>query len=235
MNVPFVVRAGSTGRSTTVTLFRGNGWLAQQVQASGWPSLIGVPTGLGKTACIDIAVWALAAQADRTPDCRTAPTRIWYVVNRRLLVDAAHDHGRNIAGLLAEPTSTPVAGPDRGKAVSTLATVAQALDALAGGPGLQVGPLFVSRLRGGAEVGARPPEPSRPSLILATVPMFASRWLFRGYGSSRSMRPIDAALAGVDSLVLLDEAHLAQPLQNLAEPLTDSDTPGHARLLPVER
>ena len=37
--------------------------LAALVEASGWPARIGVPTGLGKTSCIDVAVWALACQA----------------------------------------------------------------------------------------------------------------------------------------------------------------------------
>ena len=43
-------------------------------------------------------------------------------------------------------------------------------------------------------------------MILSTLPMYGSRLLFRGYGSTRSMRPIDAAIAGIDSLVILDEA-----------------------------
>ena len=59
--------------------------LATLVEASGWPSEIGVPTGLGKTSAIDIAVWSLAAQADRDPAKRTVPTRVFYVVDRRLL------------------------------------------------------------------------------------------------------------------------------------------------------
>src|SRR5690625_315204 len=39
---------------------------------------VAVPTGLGKTACLDIAVWALAGQAAREPEERTLPTRAWY-------------------------------------------------------------------------------------------------------------------------------------------------------------
>ena len=60
--------------------------------------------------------------------------------------------------------------------------------------------------------------------------MYGSRLLFRGYGSSRSMRPIDAALAGTDSLVLLDEAHLAPHLRALLPALAQC-TPGAQGLL----
>ena len=70
-----------------------------------WPPEIGVPTGLGKTACLDIAVWWLASQADRAPKCRTAPTRIWWVVNRRLLVDSTAEHARDVAAALHDPES----------------------------------------------------------------------------------------------------------------------------------
>ncbi|HZU15053.1 MAG TPA: CRISPR-associated endonuclease Cas3'', partial [Candidatus Dormibacteraeota bacterium] len=182
--------------------------LAARVAERGWPDAIEVPTGLGKTACLDIAVWALARAA--AGPVRTAPTRIWYVVNRRLLIDAAHEHARQLADLLALPERLrerwKAAG---GEEVRALTAVAEALRGLALTP-LEDGPLHVVRLRGGAELGARPPDPAHPALILATVPMFASRLLFRGYGSSTSMRPVDAALAGTDSLVLLDEAHLAR-------------------------
>ena len=55
--------------------------LAAEVAATGrWRVEVGVPTGLGKTACLDIAVWWLASQAERDPHRRTAPTRIWWVV-----------------------------------------------------------------------------------------------------------------------------------------------------------
>jgi CRISPR-associated endonuclease/helicase Cas3 len=207
--------------------------LAARVAERGWPDAIEVPTGLGKTACLDIAVWALARAA--AGPVRTAPTRIWYVVNRRLLIDAAHEHARQLADLLALPERLrerwKAAG---GEEVRALTAVAEALRGLALTP-LEDGPLHVVRLRGGAELGARPPDPAHPALILATVPMFASRLLFRGYGSSTSMRPVDAALAGTDSLVLLDEAHLARPLARLVEVAAECDPGDPGGLLPGDR
>lgn len=207
--------------------------LAEQVAGSAWPTEIGVPTGLGKTSCLDVAVWALARQAQLPPAQRRAPTRTWYVVNRRLLVDAAYDHGLRLARLLTDPASV-ADDPEVGHAgVNVIDAVADALQALHAGAGRQ--PLSVSRLRGGAELGARPVDPSQPALIFATVPMYGSRWLFRGYGTSALMRPVDAALAGVDSLVLLDEAHLASALHKLTEPLAACDIGDPTQLLHPSR
>lgn len=188
--------------------------LADLVSSEGWPGSIGVPTGLGKTACIDIAIWALARSV--TTPAQRAPTRTWYVVDRRLLVDAAWEHGKKLASALANPRSLPKPHQE------PLASVADALASMAA-IGVARSPLYVARMRGGADLGARVPDPSQPALLLATVAMFASRWLFRGYGSSNSMRPIDAALAGVDSLVLLDEAHLAPGLQQLVTRTAECD------------
>lgn len=193
--------------------------LARQVVEDGWPDEIGVPTGLGKTACIDIAVWAMASEAGRDPAEQRQPRRIWYVVNRRLLVDAADEEGNDLAKQLNNPAMA-----EDSAVRHTLQEVATALRSLGSVEGRA---LHVSRLRGGAALGERPPDPAMPSLILATVPMFASRWLFRGYGCSTLMSPVDAALAGTDSLVLLDEAHLALPLSRLGEPLAQCD-PGRA-------
>ncbi len=207
--------------------------LAVAVAERGWPDAIGVPTGLGKTACLDIAVWALARAA--AGPVRTAPTRTWYVVNRRLLIDAAHDHARCLQELLARPERLRECWKEASEQdVRALEAVAEALHSLAI-THLEDGPLHVVRLRGGAELGARPPDPAQPCLILATVPMFASRLLFRGYGSSTSMRPVDAALAGADSLVLLDEAHLARPLARLVEVAAECDPGEPGGLLPGGR
>ena len=206
--------------------------LAALVERSGWPAEIGVPTGLGKTSCIDVAVWALARQASRPPAERTAPTRTWYVVNRRLLVDSGFDQAVQLAELLDDPERVRARGGNT-EGVAAVRSVADALSTIRGGAGAS--PLHVTRLRGGAELGARPPDPSQPALIFATVPMFASRWLFRGFGTSASMRPVDAALAGIDTLVLLDEAHLARPLRDLASPLAECDIGDPSGLVPAER
>ena len=202
--------------------------LAAEVAATGrWRVEVGVPTGLGKTACLDIAVWWLASQAERDPHRRTAPTRIWWVVNRRLLVDAATEHAEAIGRVLSDSLKQKLTGQSA-EAVAAVAARLRSLSADASGV-----PLEVIRLRGGIASG-RPTDPSRPAVLLATLPMYGSRLLFRGYGSSRSMRPVDAALAGTDSLVILDEAHLAPHLRALLPALADC-TPSALTILGAAR
>ena len=189
--------------------------LAEQVAAAEqWPSEVGVPTGLGKTACLDIAVWWLASQSDRTAARRTAPTRIWWVVNRCLLVDSTANHAESIAAALRNPESAGLSGREQ----TVLAAVAGRLRSLAADPIDR--PLDVIRFRGGI-ASDTPIDPSQPTILLCTLPMYGSRLLFRGYGSSRRMRAVDAAMAGTDSLVLLDEAHLAPHLRTLLPALAE--------------
>lgn len=66
-------------------------------KSTAWPRCIALPTASGKTACIDIAVFALACQASLPPQERTAPRRIFFVVDRRVVVDQAYDHGKDLA------------------------------------------------------------------------------------------------------------------------------------------
>ena len=189
--------------------------LAESVAENGeWPAEISVPTGMGKTACLDIAVWWLASQADREPAQRTAPTRIWWVVNRRLLVDSTAEHAGQLAQKLADPDAAGLSGQVR----EDVAAVAARLRSLSADPAAP--PLDVIPLRGGV-ASRTPADPSRPTVILSTLPMYGSRLLFRGYGSTLSRRPIDAAMAGTDSLVLLDEAHLVPHLRTLMEALAE--------------
>ena len=183
--------------------------LAERVATTEqWPAEVGVPTGLGKTACLDIAVWWLASQADRKPVKRTAPTRIWWVVNRRLLVDSTAEHALAMAHALRYPYPAGWTG----QAAQVMASVAWRLRSLSGDPA--VPPIEVIPLRGGIATRT-PTDPSRPAILLCTLPMYGSRLLFRGYGSNQRLRVVDAAMAGTDSLVLLDEAHLAPHLRAL--------------------
>ena len=204
---------------------------AQVATTEQWPAEVGVPTGLGKTACLDVAIWWLASQADRVPSQRTAPTRIWWLVNRRLLVDSTTEHAESIRSALRDPEQFGLSGSK----ANVITAVADRLRSLAADPAAQ--PLQVIRLRGG--VSSRSPvDPSQPAIVLATLPMYGSRLLFRGYGCSRSMRPIDAAMAGTDSLVLVDEAHLAHHLMALLPALAECSPGaepmlGHARSRPT--
>lgn len=169
--------------------------LLRQVAASGvWPEALDLPTGTGKTAAIDIAVFHLALEAERGQE-RRAPVRIAFVVDRRLVVDDAFGRAQALAGALAEPR-----GP-------VTASVADRLRVLSGGGE----PLVARRLRGGIpreNDWAR--TPSQPTILCSTVDQIGSRLLFRGYGVSDSMKPIHAGLIGADCLILLDEAHLAE-------------------------
>ena len=197
--------------------------LADHVAATEqWPADVGVPTGLGKTACLDVAVWWLASQADRAPAARTAPTRIWWLVNRHLLVDSTAEHAVAISAALTNPWQCGLSG----RSADVVVAIAARLRSLAATSGA---PLEVVRLGGGVPT-RRPTEPSQPAVLLSTLRMYGSRLLFRGYGTFRSMRPIDAALTGTDSLVILDEAHLAPHLVRLLPALADC-TPGARSIL----
>jgi len=171
--------------------------LVEEVEHDGWPDLVDLPTGTGKTAAIDVALFTLAIDAARAPSERVRPRRIVTVVDRRVVVDQAHQRARHIQ------TALTLAPPG-----SLTGRVAAALEALSdGGP-----PLVTSVLRGGIvrdETWAR--RPDIPAVIASTVDQVGSRLLFRGYGLPTGARPIHAALLGFDTLFLLDEVHLALP------------------------
>lgn len=175
--------------------------LAERVSRIGWPLALDIPTGAGKTATIDIAIFHLALEADRGPE-RRAAVRILFVVDRRLIVDDAYCRARAIAEKLADA--------DNG----ILKSVADRLRLLAEEPST---PLCVARLRGGMP---KEPDwvrtPAQPTVVVSTVDQVGSRFLFRGYGISDSMRPIHAGLLGSDALLILDEAHLSQPFVQTA-------------------
>lgn len=176
--------------------------LAERVIADGWPECIDLPTASGKTACIDIAVFALACQADRPPAERTAPRRIFFVVDRRIIVDAAFERATKLAKALRRASD------------GVRKEVADRLRALHDGDE----PLAVARIRGGiARNDGWVRSPAQPAVITGTVDQVGSRLLFRAYGPGQLSAPIHAALVGNDSLIVLDEAHCAIPFFQTAK------------------
>ena len=181
--------------------------LEESDSSRAWPEAIALPTASGKTACMDIAIFALAAQASRLGSDQpiTAPRRIFFVVDRRVIVDQAFDRASSMSEKLGEAS--------RG----ILKDVADNLRQIAWGETTDydnenVHPLTAHMLRGGmyrSEAWAR--DPLQPMVVASTVDQVGSRLLFRPYGRNPRTAPIYAGLVANDSLILLDEAHCAQP------------------------
>ncbi len=176
--------------------------LARRVHQSGeWPRGIDLPTASGKTACLDIALFTLALSVgdDGRP---SLPRRIFFVVDRRIVVDAAHDRARKLARWLVNSQDAVVRD------------VAERLRQV----GCNNSPLHVTRQRGGVlRDDDWVLDPTQPAIITGTVDQIGSRLLFRGYGPGRLTQSIHAALVGADSLILLDEAHCARPFMQTAD------------------
>ncbi len=149
------------------------------------PPALDIPTGLGKTAIM--AIWLVARIG-----CSDLPRRLVYVVDRRAIVDQATETAERLR-----------------EWVNRNQGVRSAL-------GLNDRSLPISTLRG-RYVDNREwlEDPAVPAIIVGTVDMIGSRLLFHGYGVSRKMRPYHAGLLGIDSLVVLDEAHLVPPFERL--------------------
>jgi CRISPR-associated endonuclease/helicase Cas3 len=176
--------------------------LVDRILADGeWPDLIDVPTGLGKTSTLDIAVFVAAATAAQDGSGRLGRRRVLFVVDRRIVVDEATTHAERLATALQQALGEDGAV---GEVVRQLRTYA---------PEAAGDVLTVTRMRGGVTWDAEwIDRPDRPAVVIGTVDQVGSRFLFRGYGISDRRKPIDAALVGTDALLLVDEAHLASAL-----------------------
>ena len=133
-----------------------------------------------------LASWLLA-HLHRASDAAAAlPRRLVYVVDRRAVVDQASRDAETLAA--------------NWKKVSRVETP----------------PLRLATLRGQhIDSGAWLDAPGDLSIIVGTVDMIGSRLLFSGYGVSPGMRPVHAGLLGVDTLLVLDEAHLTPAFADL--------------------
>lgn len=190
--------------------------LLDTVLAEGrWPDRIAAPTGSGKTAVVDVHVFAQAVTAEENP-ARRPPRRLALVVGRRVLVDDQYEYARRLARLLISPHE--VAEDHR----RVLREVAERLWSLHRPPpniegrpdaASMVSPLVVARLRGGLPTSrAWREDPTAAAVLCATPDMWGSRLLFRGYGARSLAWPREAGLLAFDSAVVVDEAHLSRQL-----------------------
>ena len=170
------------------------------------PQAVDIPTGLGKTTSVLLALLVRLVNPD-------LPRRVVYIVDRRALVDQAAETVRRWI-----------------ERIGTLPELACAFEDLAAFPGPR--PVGLGVLRGGlADDGEWRVDPARPAIIVGTVDMVGSRLMFRGYGSGRSRRAMDAGLLGHDTLLLLDEAHLAPAMGELLRALARTHAGSEFRVM----
>jgi CRISPR-associated endonuclease/helicase Cas3 len=175
------------------------------------PRALDLPTGLGKTSVM--AIW-LAARAEGAP----LPRRLVYIVDRRVVVDQATRVAEEL-----QQASRQLSKPQR-DALGLVNDV----------------DLPISTLRGQfVDNEAWLATPHATSIVVGTVDMIGSRLLFDGYGVTRKMKPYHAGFLGVDTLFVLDEAHLVPPFEQLLKQLTQNEdktlSPRQTGVVPLTR
>lgn len=169
------------------------------LDAGAWPEAIVAPTGTGKTSVIDVHAFANAVAHERG---LKLPRRLVMTVNRRSLVDSHAEHAKELAAQLE-------AAPD-GSVTRQVADLLRARSAHDGSAGP---PLSVHTIRGGLPVGRDWRQAVSSCAVLCMTPdMWGSRALFRGYGTSRWSRSLEAGVLVRDTVLVLDEAHLNRQL-----------------------
>ncbi|MEA5117563.1 MAG: type I-U CRISPR-associated helicase/endonuclease Cas3, partial [Propionicimonas sp.] len=170
------------------------------VAQQAWPDVIAAPTGAGKSAVVEAHVF-VNALASATGSIRL-PRRLALIVDRRGLVDSHAERAERIRRLLATASG------------GLLSEMADALKKTAFASGMTPSiPLRVVVLRG-AVAPSRDwlNDPTGCQIICATPDMWGSRLLLRGYGSSPNARPREAGMLALDSVAVVDEAHMNRQL-----------------------
>jgi CRISPR-associated endonuclease/helicase Cas3 len=172
--------------------------LFHRLCAGSLPEAVDIPTGLGKTSVM--AIWLIARAMGAE-----LPRRLIYVVDRRVVVDQATAEAEKIAAALRPGQHSIL------------------VQQIREGLGLrQDQKLPVCTLRGGlADDREWTYDPAAPAIVVCTVDMGGSRLLFSGYRLSRWSRSVQAGLIGVDSLIVLDEAHIAPAFDHAVRRVLD--------------
>lgn len=157
------------------------------------PRTLDIPTGLGKTALVDIWLWALGREV--VTGNRRLYQRFVHAVERRTIVDGADKHMRQLQAALSAP-QTPALG-----------AVAAALEELAGEGNP---PLVVTSFHGSrADDRSWIAHPRGAVVLTTTVTQLTLRVLGQAPGVSQRTRIIHAGLLGHDAHWVVDEPHLS--------------------------
>jgi len=175
------------------------------VTTGTWPHRIVAPTGAGKSSVVDVHLFVNALFASGNGP--RVPRRLCVVVGRRALVDSQADRAMNIQRSMVDLLNNDAASGES----DIIYRVAKLLSSFHVHDVTE--PFLVGHIRGELSNRSLPVnEPSVCAIIAATPDMWGSRLLFKGYGSSKQARPRETALIAMDSVFVLDEAHLNQQL-----------------------
>lgn len=172
-----------------------------------WPERINAPTGSGKSSVVDIHLFANALAA--VGAAPRVPRRLCVTVGRRALVDSQVDRAREKILDRMEKALTNESGES-----DILRRVAEALQSFQTRNDEEgSAPFEVGHIRGELSNRTLPvTDISACAIIAATPDMYGSRALFRGYGSTKAARPRETALLTMDTVMVLDEAHMNRQL-----------------------
>ena len=180
-----------------------------------WPERINAPTGSGKSSVVDIHLFANALAA--VGAAPRVPRRLCVTVGRRALVDSQADRAREILRRMNEVLADESGEPD------ILRRVAEALQSFqTRNDDQRIAPFEVGHIRGELSNRDLPvTDISACAIIAATPDMYGSRALFRGYGSTKAARPRETALLTMDTVMVLDEAHMNRQLLHTTQRIAE--------------
>lgn len=180
-----------------------------------WPERINAPTGSGKSSVVDIHLFANALAA--VGAAPRVPRRLCVTVGRRALVDSQATRADKILGDLKDALADESGEP------GILRRVAEALQSFqTRNDDQRIAPFEVGHIRGELSNRNLPvTDISACAIIAATPDMYGSRALFRGYGSTKAARPRETALLAMDTVMVLDEAHMNRQLLHTTQRIAE--------------
>ena len=151
-----------------------------------------------------MTIWLLALAESHNTDVHI-PTRLVYIVDRRVIVDQASAE----ASELQDAIKKRICG--------------------------KITHVNISKLRGGGGMADNREwlvRPDVPAIVIGTTDMIGSRLLFSGYGVSNNMRSFYAGLLGQDTLIVLDETHLSPAMERVLKDVEHIAEHANYRLRP---